>query len=133
MPGLFPPIHVSPCIHPGPDSHRFSDPSSHGCCSETTSEGLWLMAGLSLLCPLSRKYCTCHHSGLAGGHTQSPRASRQAQDRHLHLTLWKDQMWFSKSSDLQALEKAQVWLPLTSKFLWDVAITCDNPFPCRGL
>lgn len=49
------------------------------------------------------------------GLAEPPKAARQPQDKHLQLTLWKDQMWFSSSSDLQALEKAQLLLPLTPK------------------
>lgn len=64
----------------------------------------------------------------------SPRAAKQVQDKHLHSAHWNRSNVVLKSSDLQSLEKAQVWLPLTpNKFLWDVAITCDNPSPCLGL
>lgn len=76
--------------------------------------GLWLITGSCPLCPLLGEVIAITKVGYRSP-AESPRAAKQAQVKHLHSTHRTDQMWFSNSLDLQALEKAQVWLLFNSQ------------------
>lgn len=82
--------------------------------AKANSGGLWLITGSCPLCPLLGEVIAITKVGYRSP-AESPRAAKQAQVKHLHSTHRTDQMWFSNSLDLQALEKAQVWLLFNSQ------------------
>lgn len=83
---------------------------------KVNSGGLWLIAGSCPRCLLLGEVIRITTVGYRSP-AECPRAGKQTQIKHLHLTHWTYKMWFTRSLDLQALEKAQVWFLLTPKFL----------------